>query len=151
VRLGAAKAELRGRLAAIYADLDARLAAIGAVCLGGGACCRFDLSGERLYLSTVELAMLLQSPPPPEHRNPARCPYLAGPRCLARERRPLGCRTFFCDRQAGQSARDLYEQFHKRIRELHEEYSIQYFYVNIIEGIEQIANCEMRIANFLFR
>ena len=37
-------------------------------CLGGGACCRFDLMGHRVYLSTGELALLGRTDPPAPER-----------------------------------------------------------------------------------
>jgi hypothetical protein len=50
----------------------------GARCLGGGACCRFDLVEHRLYLTLGELALLTQPPLPdlaPAARRRCRQPH----------------------------------------------------------------------------
>ena len=78
-------------LAKLYRCADAAVAKRGARCMGGGACCRFDLVDHRLYLSTGELAMLSAALPADASACRAgRCPYQLGPRCTARDRRPLG-------------------------------------------------------------
>ena len=113
-------------LAAIYERADAAIARFGCRCLGGGCCCRFDLAGHRLYVSTLELAMLLQAPP---HRAapPLRCPYQAGVACTARGRRPLGCRTFYCQGPSIELA-VIHEECHLEIRRLHASLALPYRY-----------------------
>ena len=118
-------------LRALYRQLDADVQ--GGLCLGGGACCRFDLAGHRLYVTPLELAMLLQLPPiatvPPQ-----RCPYQVGPKCHAREHRALGCRTYFC-RQG--HLQDLYEMYHDQIIALHKQHGIPYFYVELTASLTE--------------
>jgi len=124
----------------VYRRVDAAAAARGAVCLGGGACCKFDLAGHRLYLSTGELALLtLEAPPRPARSRRRRCPYQVGPRCVARDRRPLGCRIFFCSPGLGEWCRCAYERFHRRIRELHAQQDLPYLYVELTDAITQCA------------
>jgi hypothetical protein len=107
-----------------------------AVCLGGGACCKFDLAGHRLYISTGELALLCRQPPPaPARYHKLRCPYQRGPRCLGRPRRPLGCRTYFCDPALVGWYAQTYETFHLRIRQLHDQFRIDYRYVELTRSI----------------
>ena len=118
-------------LGSLYTELDAQL--LDAVCLGGGACCRFDLAGHRLFVTTLELAMLLQLPPAADSA-PLRCPYQIGPKCHSRGYRALGCRTFFC-RQG--HLQDIYEAYHAKIIELHERFGIPYFYVELTAGIAE--------------
>jgi hypothetical protein len=43
--------------------------------------------------------------------------------------RPFGCRIFFCDATATEWQNEQYERFHARIKRLHEELAIPYFYV----------------------
>jgi Fe-S-cluster containining protein len=116
-------------LKSLYERADKALASLGPTCLGGGACCRFDLAGHRLYVSLLEARLLLQAPAQPEgHRTAVgRCPYQRGPRCLAREVRPLGCRTYFC-RGDTQRLQRLHERFHRRIGRLHADHDLPYRY-----------------------
>lgn len=148
--------EFLDELRRLYESVDKVLAAQGARCLGGGACCRFDLMGHRLYASTGELAVLTGQPAPSTVEGPApstiegpapldhspaplRCPYQFGPRCSAYRRRPLGCRLFFCrPGRDGQSSR-TYEQFHRRIRQLHESFEVPYLYVELTGALGQLA------------
>lgn len=125
-------------LQALLQQADARIAERCHVCLGGGACCKFDLTGNLLYVSTLELALLAREAPPSPGQAPRRrCPYQAGPRCLARGRRPLGCRTFFC-RAPADWMNEVYEDVHQEIRQLHQKYGIEYFYVELTAAAAQV-------------
>jgi Fe-S-cluster containining protein len=109
----------------------------GARCLGGGACCRFDLMEHRLYLTLAELALLTQPPLPdlsPVARR--RCPWQRGPRCLARSNRPLGCRSFFC-RQDPAIQSELYEHYLARMRELFRRHKVPYGYGELFQLLGQ--------------
>jgi Fe-S-cluster containining protein len=53
-----------------------------------------------------------------------------GPRCHARENRPLGCRAFFCGAEASDS-QAIYESYHARIRQLHQRHGLAYRYVEL--------------------
>ena len=96
-------AELR----AIYAELDAFLD--GFTCDASGDCCHFDRTGREPYPSAVELAELERAVRarggPPKKRLPTidrRCALLDDRgRCSVYASRPLGCRTFFCERGRG--------------------------------------------------
>jgi hypothetical protein len=145
----ARNADLLRELRRIYAAADARVAQRGAVCLGGGACCRFDLCSHRLYVSTAELALLAtQAPLRPERSAMKRCAYQLGPRCTARDRRPLGCRTFFCRPPAAEDAGEEYERDHREIRLLHERFNVRYVYVELTTALGELfgegADREMR-------
>ena len=126
----------------VYEDLDR--AAGGdkneKLCLGGGACCRFDLFDHRLYVTLGELAVLRRAQPvDPSRTARNRCPYQQGPRCLARLNRPLGCRVFFCreTRETTDIKNDgVYETFHRRICDLHERHSVPYAYVELISSLK---------------
>ena len=101
-------------------------------------CCNFDLAGHRLYVSTGELAVLTATTPPGRSTNGSRrCPYQVGPRCAARARRPLGCRTFFCDPGLTEPCQTVYEAHHAELRRLHERHRIPYAYVELVAAIQQ--------------
>lgn len=117
-------AELLLDLQAVYRDAD-RLHE-GWSCPASTECCRFGMTGREPYVTSIELAGLKKAiaargGPRSWKRAPAvtedpggaatgrvalpvvseerRCPLLdAGGRCAVYEARPLGCRTFFCDR-----------------------------------------------------
>lgn len=126
-------------LGEIYARADAEIGALGAECLGGGSCCRFDLTDHRLYLSCGELGYLMGEPPPSGQRiRTRRCPYQVGPRCSARSRRPLGCRAYFCDEKSRNRRSEIYERYHGEIRALHRAGGLDYLYVELTGAVQQL-------------
>jgi Fe-S-cluster containining protein len=137
-----ADAAMLAGLRRIYEELEGAMVCLpsGApVCLGGGSCCRFDLSGHRLYLTVGELALLTLCPPPDLDRaRLRRCPYQIGGRCGAYTRRPLGCRTFFCRNPQKFSLQDLHQQFHRAIAELHQSRCTPYAYAELSGTILQL-------------
>jgi Fe-S-cluster containining protein len=123
----------------ILMQADRDISLLAPVCFAGGACCKFDLTGERLMVSTGELALLLRQPPPrPRQAALQRCPYQSGPLCTARQRRPLGCRTFFCRGGLGEPAAAVYERHHASLRALHDASAIPYVYVELTGAILQL-------------
>ncbi|MBS3734696.1 MAG: hypothetical protein KGY99_07195 [Phycisphaerae bacterium] len=134
VRAAARDAGLIAGLRDVYAVVDEGLDQRGARCSACGRCCDFARTGHRLYASTAELAMLA-SVPPPEPVMPGRCPYLRGQACGARDRRTLGCRTYFCDPDLREPGRDAYEAAHRAIRRLHETYGVGYHYMELTAGL----------------
>jgi Fe-S-cluster containining protein len=109
----------RAELLALYAQADALLAPFS--CEASTDCCRFGVTGREPYVTPPELAELqhaiagrggalpVASPPRPGRSLPTvtderRCPLLdPNGRCSVYASRPLGCRTFFCDRVQGPS------------------------------------------------
>lgn len=126
-------------LRGVYRTVDEAVNRRGALCLGGGACCRFDLMGHRLMLSTGELALLTLRPPP-GGRGAGRlpCAYQRGPRCAARRRRPLGCRVYFCRAELEDFCHQTYEASHERIRRLHERHALPYAYVELTAALNEL-------------
>jgi Fe-S-cluster containining protein len=115
---------LLAELDAVYRDADGLYA--GWSCPASTECCRFGMTGREPYVTSIELAAVKRAiaargGPRSWKRAPAvqddpagratrgvalpvvseerRCPLLdAEGRCAVYEARPLGCRTFFCDR-----------------------------------------------------
>lgn len=126
-------------IADIHNRADRELAAIAATCMGGGVCCKFDLTDHRLYLTTGELALLaIEEPPNASALTAGRCPYQSGTRCQARQRRPLGCRTFFCSGQYDAPCRQCYETHHSLLQATHQRYWLPYAYVELTAGLLQL-------------
>lgn len=128
---------LLARVAEILDQAEQAAQQAGAVCLGGGCCCKFDLAGHRLYVSVAELAMLCQEPPEtPDRCRKNRCPYQKNSRCLARSRRPLGCRTYFCREGRNSRFLEIYESAHGLVRQAHEAAkATEYRYVELVSSI----------------
>jgi Fe-S-cluster containining protein len=115
---------LFAELFAIYADAEALLA--DWTCPASTECCRFGLTGREPYVTSIELAAMKRelariggerafrhaeplAPAEPQKQSKKRrlgmapdertCPLLNHEgRCSVYAARPLGCRTFFCER-----------------------------------------------------
>ncbi len=118
--------EVRARafeaLALLYEEVDAFVQKSRAVCILRGACCRFEEAGHELFATALEAdyaAAQEGSAPPPE--APGRCPYHVAGRCTAREGRPLGCRTYFCDTNTESVLAAAHEHFLARLRGIERE------------------------------
>lgn len=129
--------EALAALEGLYSDVDAELAAIGQACRACGICCHFDRYGHRLYVTTLELAFLVsRGPALPTAATVGRCPYQRDSACTARAYRSLGCRVFSCLPANQTAERDLYDSFHRRIRDLHRRFGLPYYYVDLTESLQ---------------
>ncbi|MBI1947704.1 MAG: YkgJ family cysteine cluster protein [Deltaproteobacteria bacterium] len=78
----------------------------GIRCQATTDCCRFAVTGREPWLTAVEWRLLVaelrrqgRRLPEPNDDEDGRCPFLdARGRCQVYAARPLGCRTFFCER-----------------------------------------------------
>jgi len=119
-----------------YVEADRRIAALPHTCWNKGKCCRFDQFGHRLYVTTLEAAYFLgtapnrQQPFPPITNDA--CPCAHDGRCNARDRRPLGCRIFYCDLAAQAWQGPLTEELLARLRTMHDALNVSYRYVDWI-------------------
>lgn len=104
-------------LEALYREVDEAYAATS--CPASSECCRFARTGREPYVTSVELALVRRAvsrnggrtfpPPPPLHlarpelpvvTEERACPLMSPQgRCSIYDARPLGCRTFFCERK----------------------------------------------------
>jgi hypothetical protein len=135
VKLCRANGEFLAALAALYDRVDAAVAEKDPPCRACGKCCDFDGAGHRLYVTAGELVMLLTDPPP---KPPGQgCPYQVDNLCAARQRRPLGCRAFFCDPGLADWSHALYERWHGHVRSLHEHHGLPYLYTELRTALRQ--------------
>jgi len=125
--LGEAIAAVRDLYGRIGAEIEERRP----VCVISGRCCRFEEWGHRLYVTTLELAAFWATGPTgsPPGWSGAGCPFQVGKLCGVHDRRPMGCRLFFCDSTAAQWQRDSYERFHGELKQLHAKFGVPYHYV----------------------
>jgi hypothetical protein len=109
------------QLPVLYEELSRDIAAAAPVCEVSGRCCRFKEYGHTLFLSRPEAELLLsQGLPPDATFDEACCPFQIGGLCTARDRRPLGCRIYFCDPKYASTGPELSERYIDRLKKLHE-------------------------------
>ncbi len=127
---------------ALYAEVDSTVASHSPVCINRGHCCKFDTFGHKLYVTDVELRYFSEGMRSSwiEPTGEARCPYQSGGRCNARERRPLGCRIFFCDPAAQAWQGPAYERFLERLKALGESFSVPYRYSEWLSALREGAS-----------
>lgn len=128
-------------LSDILRQAEQEVQQLGAACKACGNCCHFDRMEHRLFASTGELALLAFRPPAClETCQRDRCPYQQDGLCTARDVRPLGCRTFFCDPALAGKAQDIHEFHHHRVRQLHQNCSVPYAYAEVLSSLLSIRN-----------
>lgn len=66
------------------------------------------------------------------------CPYQVGGLCTARERRPLGCRVFFCDPDAQEWQPLAYERYLTELKQIGAEAGLPYQYVEWLSALQQV-------------
>lgn len=134
--------ELQDRLLDIYESLDREIAAAAPVCKASGRCCRFAEYDHTLFLSRAE-ADLLTSEGLPEGSsiNAETCPFQIEQLCMARERRPLGCRVYYCDPRYQGIGEGLSEKYIALLKQAHAETDTPWDYaplvIQLLEYIER--------------
>jgi Fe-S-cluster containining protein len=133
VRSAAARPDVRDAVGRVYTDLQREIDARRPICSASGRCCRFEESGHRLYVSTLELAAFVgglgERQQPVEAWDGTGCPLQVAKLCSVHAIRPFGCRMFFCDATSTAWQNERYEQFHAELKRLHESLDVPYFYV----------------------
>ena len=116
---------IRDGLLAICDDLAADITRAAPVCELSGRCCRFKEYGHTLFLSRPEAEWLLEQGLPENATiDEAGCPFQIEGLCTARERRPLGCRVYYCDPRYAGVGEDLSERYLGRLKELQDRKSV---------------------------
>lgn len=138
------RVDLTVRVHGIYEDVTRAIDARRPRCDVSGRCCRFEEYGHLLFVTTIELAAFAMG------RNDAPeigagCPYQIDGLCSVHTIRPFGCRIYFCDPTAQEWQQMQYEQFHLRLRQLHDELDVPYFYVEWRQGLRAIAGISNRV------
>lgn len=91
-------------------------------CPASGECCQLAATKRPPWLWGPEWELLRRGRALPPARADGGCPYLdaVGKRCTAYADRPLGCRTFFCERIRGpaRQPRDVLNALSKRLEQL---------------------------------
>jgi Fe-S-cluster containining protein len=139
VELVASRPEIIETVQRIYEELAEEIAKRRPVCEMSGRCCRFEEYGHRLYVTTIELGAFVagvrQGGAIPRDWGGTGCPFQLSKFCSVHAIRPFGCRVFFCDPTATQWQNGQYEHFHGKLKALHEQTGVPYFYVEWREGL----------------
>ena len=139
-------------MGSFYAEADGLIARQPGTCASRGACCRFGEYGHRLHVTALEVCYYLAGGEASPSISADACPHVCEGKCRAHARRPLGCRIFYCDPCAESWQGPLTEQLLARLRAMHEELNVPYFYADwmaILRSIEEesLANVEQRRTN----
>jgi Fe-S-cluster containining protein len=150
VRSSALRPDVRNAIDEIYRDLAVEIEKRRPICIVSGRCCRFDEFGHRLYVTTAELAVFWSDFERLEKSAALResiakwdgkgCPFQVAKMCGVHALRPFGCRVFFCDATSTQWQNEAYELFHARLKRLHQDLEVPYFYVEWREAMRAVGD-----------
>lgn len=120
-----------------YTELDREISMQPGHCWIKSACCQFGVYEHRLYVTAIEVCyyLSLQTPGPITGDS---CPHLVDGLCAARDARPVGCRIFYCDPKAQHWQGPMTESYLARLKEMHEQFGLDYFYADWMEVVEAI-------------
>lgn len=121
---------MREELTALYGRLQAEIERHAPVCQISGRCCRFKEYDHTLYLSDPEAELLVsEGLPPGAVIDDASCPFQINGLCTARQKRPLGCRVYFCDPHYETTiGPEIAEKYTTELKGLHETHGIVWNY-----------------------
>ncbi len=134
----------REALRSLYRELEGRIEDLAPICEASGRCCRFREYGHHLYVSDLELDLFEEiegpiriegEPDRVERHESGICPFQVDGLCSVRSGRPIGCRVYFCDERTARRIEELAEEFHGRVRQIHDSYGIAYSYGPWLEGL----------------
>jgi Fe-S-cluster containining protein len=125
----------RSELERIYREADAEIAATGVRCDSSGVCCDFENVPHLLYASTVEISHVKELHPKSFEPGSKLCPFWIDRQCMSRERRPLGCRTYYCDERYRDVLEDIYEKYYRQIRQIAEKHGMDWSYVGFVDAL----------------
>lgn len=118
--------------------LEEKISEAGPVCELSGRCCRFEEYGHRLYLTRTEADLLFSEGLPDDSRiEPGSCPFQKGNICTAREKRPFGCRVYFCDPRYVGKAEPWTEDFLARFKTAHETEGADWEYADLFYWLQK--------------
>lgn len=124
-------------LEAIYRDVDSEVRSLGVGCWVRGDCCDFDRSDHRLFATSIEVLHVREKHPRPLGIEGKLCPFWKEGLCTERERRPLGCRTYFCDARHREPLQALHERCHVRLRRIAEAHGLRWSYEPFVTAVRR--------------
>jgi len=138
VRAAGADPAMIAEVRRLYRLADAEIASHRPACRACGACCDFQRSKHRLYVTTAEVCVVLSAVDP---RRPVtgRCPYQLDGLCTIRDARPLGCRVFHCPPTPDDWQGRLYERWLGRIKRVEARFGLPYRYGEWLATLGRLA------------
>ena len=141
--------EIFQELRQIYNDLYQEIANLERRprCFDCGACCNFNYFDHTPFVTELELmhikAGLQKNPTISElylkQTDVNLCPFFLNQTCNAHELRPLSCRVYFCNFDyENNTANEIYEKYHRKIKLLHEKYGIAYQYMPLVRALRSM-------------
>lgn len=118
----------RQQIQELYAEVDREIDPHQHLCKMRGICCDFPKAPHTLFASELEVRFALELAPPDWQPQGELCPFWREGLCTAREFRPLGCRTYFCDPSWAEQGDEVYERFHRRLQTLAAAVGVPYRY-----------------------
>jgi len=126
----ARRSEVVRAMREFYVEADREIEEQDPSCQNKGECCRFGEFGHRLYVTSLEIVYYLATGNLPPPVTADACPHSIDGKCHARNRRPLGCRVFYCDPNAQHWQGPLSERRLARLRAMHEQLQVPYMYTD---------------------
>jgi len=128
---------LRQALESMYSEVDAEVRALGVACWARGDCCDFERCEHKLYASSIEIAYVAEAHGAEFPRDSVLCPFWLDGKCTERARRPLGCRTYFCDRRFKDALEAIYEKHYRRLRRTALEQGFEWAYEPFVAALRK--------------
>ena len=124
------KEQIRQDMLLFYKNVNQEIKKLPQPCEACGQCCNFGKAGHRLYASALEFMYLLDKYLVTDNCNEDICPFLKNNKCSVRDRRMLGCRSYFCLHSAQDKikAENIYEKNLSILKKLHLKYNIDWHY-----------------------
>jgi hypothetical protein len=126
----AGRPEVVAAMRRFYEDADRDIATQPATCWNRGDCCRFGQFGHRLFVTSLEVCYYIATGEMPPPITDDTCPHAFDGKCHARDRRPLGCRIFYCDPNAQSWQGPFTEDRLAVLRDLHQKLDVPYVYAD---------------------
>jgi len=133
----ARNSNITDELESVYESVRVEIETRSPACWASGRCCNFDKTTHLLYVTGLEAAYTLTRLPADQTistadvqtaREGGGCPFQKLNLCGVHTIKPLGCRTFFCDRSSTEWQHVLTERSLDRIKALHERFDVPYRY-----------------------
>jgi Fe-S-cluster containining protein len=128
---------IRESLNTLYLELAEELSKLPAKCYGCGKCCNFKENGMQLFAQKLEKDLIVEETGVvPFLVEKGHCNFQENGLCTIHPIRPLGCRTFFSEAADSVSHQDLYEKYHRKIKNIGMQNHIEYEFVSFFGSNE---------------
>jgi Fe-S-cluster containining protein len=119
----------------LYREVEREVLSLGVGCWARGDCCDFSRFDHKLMASSLEIAYVKEKHPGRLDAGSSLCPFWKAGKCTERERRPLGCRTFFCDRRYRGILEDLHAKYYLRLRQIARSHPCPWGYEPFVDAV----------------